>query len=87
MRYPAREVRMGPAVWNKDITQQAQIIIQAVLPQYQWTNVFIRAHRFEDKSWIALEFATEAQDIWFVDAFTTARVPPYDTLTVSRSPN
>ncbi|KAJ7865849.1 hypothetical protein B0H13DRAFT_2561767 [Mycena leptocephala] len=87
MRYPAREVRMGPAVWHKDITQQALIIIQAVLPQYQWTNVFISAYRFEDKSWIALEFATEAQAIWFVDAFTTARVPPYDTLTVSRSPN
>ncbi|KAJ7811460.1 hypothetical protein B0H13DRAFT_1926724 [Mycena leptocephala] len=45
MRYPAREVRMGPAVWHKDITQQALIIIQTVLPQYQWTNVFIRAYR------------------------------------------
>ncbi|KAJ7897444.1 hypothetical protein B0H13DRAFT_1884643 [Mycena leptocephala] len=56
IRYPAREVRMGPAVWNKDITQQALLIIQAVLPQYQWTNVFIRAYRFEDKSWITQEY-------------------------------
>ncbi|KAJ7933232.1 hypothetical protein B0H13DRAFT_2306911 [Mycena leptocephala] len=41
IRYLAREVRMGPAVWNKDITQQALLVIQVVLPQYQWTNVFI----------------------------------------------
>ncbi|KAJ7923666.1 hypothetical protein B0H13DRAFT_1864651 [Mycena leptocephala] len=34
--YSAREVRMGPGVWSRDITAQASMIIQAVLPGYNW---------------------------------------------------
>ncbi|KAJ7102007.1 hypothetical protein C8R44DRAFT_747032 [Mycena epipterygia] len=45
LRYPARVVRLGPGQWDKDITAQALIIIRAVLPNYVWDNVFIRAHR------------------------------------------
>jgi hypothetical protein len=61
-------------VWGRDITTQALVVIQAVLPGFEWKVIFLRAHRLEsdrkDKaSWISCEFATAEQAIWFVNAF------------------
>ncbi|KAJ7774012.1 hypothetical protein B0H16DRAFT_116371 [Mycena metata] len=91
LRYPSREVRMGPAVWGRDISAQVLIIIRAVLgTEYDWDKVSVRAHRAEtdnrdkDQAWVYLEFVPEGYATWFIDAFTAARASPYDMLTVSR---
>ncbi|KAJ7894927.1 hypothetical protein B0H14DRAFT_2558955 [Mycena olivaceomarginata] len=45
--HPEREARMGPGVWGRDITTHALVVIQAVLPGFEWKDVFLRAHRLE----------------------------------------
>jgi hypothetical protein len=43
VRYPTREIRLGPAQWAQDITSQAKLTIRNLLPDYAWNGVFIRA--------------------------------------------
>ncbi|KAF7361511.1 hypothetical protein MSAN_01184700 [Mycena sanguinolenta] len=85
-RYPAKEVRLGPGIWGRNLTQQAFTVIKGVFgEQYVWLGVYIRAHRLEaeqtdEPSWIACEFATEEQARWFATEFMRLRTPPYNTL-------
>ncbi|KAJ6556981.1 hypothetical protein DFH09DRAFT_1084329 [Mycena vulgaris] len=80
---PAKEARLGPIVWGRNITGESATVIKAILPAARAVMRNYRARRGPDPNTIiaCFEFAEIAN--WFVGAFNAARVSPYENVVAS----
>ncbi|KAJ7444365.1 hypothetical protein B0H11DRAFT_2250052 [Mycena galericulata] len=83
---PHKEARLGPVKWGRNITGESSTVIKTVLPAARGIMRNYRARRVQgDPYTIIACFETAEIASWFVPAFNSSRVPPYDT--VLASPN
>ncbi|KAJ7866914.1 hypothetical protein B0H13DRAFT_2560451 [Mycena leptocephala] len=82
---PAKEARLGPVSWGRNITGESATVIKTVLPSARAVMRNYRARRGPDQNTIVACFESAEIATWFIAAFTAARTSPYEN--VIASPN
>jgi hypothetical protein len=80
---PAKEARLGPVSWGRNITGESAIVIKAVLPAARAVMRNYRARRGPDPNTIIACFESAEIASWFIGAFNAARVSPYESVVAS----
>ncbi|KAJ7938985.1 hypothetical protein B0H13DRAFT_2542791 [Mycena leptocephala] len=82
---PAKEARLGPVSWGRNITGESATVIKTVLPSARAVMRNYRARRGPDQNTIVACFESAEIATWFIAAFNAARTSPYEN--VIASPN